>query len=103
VSLRVVGSPPDKFAIPMFPERRSQDLLDLLNRHGRLAVATLPVAAHFAAGTDERDVEDQSGRGIGSRLATTEVKMSSACPQQVLCRVGLCHELVDCTPVSHPS
>ena len=64
MSLRVVGSPPETFAISMFFQRPDcEDPVDLLERHVLLAIAALPVAAHLAARVaDERAVEDQHRR-----------------------------------------
>ena len=74
MSLRVVGSPPERFAISMFFQSGIvEGAVDLLERHVGLAVAALPVAAHLAARVaDERAVEDQDGRdGSGDTARRT--------------------------------
>ena len=107
-SLRVVGSPPgDAGVLDVLPQRRAEDLLDLLERHVLLAVAARPVAAHVAAGVaDERHVEDQDRRvqrRDPANVAVDEVAGSTESGfGEVLGRVDLRHKYLSLLPIVVP-
>ncbi len=108
MSLRVVGSPPERLAFSMsLPERRAEGLLDLRERHVFLAVAARPVAAHLAAGVaHERAMEDEDGgvqRGVLRHhrldhvLGGRERRLG-----EILRSVDLCHLSIRYYSVSGP-
>ena len=71
---RVVGSPPEMFRFSTAPQNGIvQDRLELRERHVRLAVAPLPVAAHRAVRVaDPGAVVDEHRRADGVELRADE-------------------------------
>lgn len=106
MSFRVVGSTAREHGhLDVLPERRLERLPDLVEGHVGLAVAALPVAAHFAAGiADEGALEDQHRRMNGREARDVAVQQVLGSGErglrQVLQSVVLSHEPLDFTPVS---
>ena len=73
-SFRVVGSPPEMFRFSTAPQNGcAMHRLELRERHVRLAVAPLPVAAHRAAGVaDPGAVVDEHRRADRVELRADE-------------------------------